>query len=543
MTPPSQTADARPATAVKLRALLTRALGLSTGLAGGREIEIRDVSADSRRIGPGGLFVAVHGTRKDGAAFIGDAVARGAEVVVVGPEDAVPPETVVVRVLDTATALARIAAALYGLDTIQASGGLRVIGITGTNGKSTVAYMTRAILEAAGHRVALLGTIAYDLAGKTLPAPLTTPDAVTLTRHLVESHTRGARLAVMEVSSHSLSQRRTDGITFDTAVFTNLTLDHLDYHGSIDAYCRTKRRLFDGLSDTAAAVINGDDPRAAEMVGQCDARVVRFGFDAAADVRAVEPVADTTGGRFRLEITKDARAGAFASCVIDGPSCAIRIPLIGRHNIANALAAAGAALSLGVDLSTIARGLAAVEHVPGRLQRVATGDPGFDVFVDYAHTDDALRNVLGALRPMTRGRLSCVFGCGGDRDRTKRPLMAQVVADHADAFVITSDNPRTEDPLAIIADIERGLSAAQRARCTVEPDRARAIARAIAQLDRGDILVIAGKGHETYQIVGSQRIPFDDVQVARKAISRRRRSTEGRKPDGPIGVARRSKTP
>jgi UDP-N-acetylmuramoyl-L-alanyl-D-glutamate--2,6-diaminopimelate ligase len=353
----------------------------------------------------------------------------------------------------------------------------------------------------------MLGTIEYDLIDRRYPAPLTTPGPIELAEHLVAARRAGARRAVMEVSSHSLCQKRTDGVTFAAAVFSNLTQDHLDYHTDMDDYLAAKRRLFEGLAPDAAAVVNIDDPASAGMVKGCAGRVVGFGFGDAAEVRGRIDRANRHGSVFLVEQ--------------GGTPFHVETPMVGRHNVANALAAIATALSQGVDPPTIARGLATLRFVPGRLQRVDAGEPDIDVFVDYAHTPDALTNMLSAVRPLTRGRLVCVFGCGGDRDRTKRPLMARAVAEAADAFVITSDNPRTEDPLAILADVERGLSVEQRGRAATQVDRRTAIRKAIERLDAGDVLVIAGKGHEDYQILGTEKIHFDDAEVARDALLER----------------------
>jgi UDP-N-acetylmuramoyl-L-alanyl-D-glutamate--2,6-diaminopimelate ligase len=510
--------------------------GLDGAVPDAPSIPVTGVFDDSRDVTPGSVFVAVAGAKANGAAFVADAVARGAVAVVMEadppqPGAAVPrdqsrareeavsavmihpkpeaagPDPLVVRVPEAREALARLAAAYYGLARIQAEGELRVVGITGTNGKSTTAYMIREMLRAAGKPAAMFGTIEYDLVGRKVPADLTTPGAVALTRHLVEAHAAGARHAVMEVSSHSLDQRRADGIRFAVGVFTNLTQDHLDYHKTREQYLAAKRRLFEGLDAEATAVVNADDPASDEIVAGCRARVVRFGLRPTADVRARIVEEGSLGSRFVLHHA----SGEFE----------VHTPLVGRHNVANALGAAAAAMALGVGEEAVRRGLAGLVNVPGRLQRVDAGSLGFGVFVDYAHTDDALNNVLRAMRPLTRGRLWCVFGCGGDRDRTKRPLMAQAVARGADAFIITSDNPRTEDPLAIIADIERGLTEADRRRGEMVPDRAAAIARAVGRLERGDVLLIAGKGHENYQIFGTEKVHFDDVEAAAAAIAGR----------------------
>ena len=471
-------------------------------------IDIRDVCCDSRAASNGSLFVAVSGRNANGAAFAREAVNHGAVAIISEDEIKLDEPVALIRVPDARLALAKIAAVFTGLSAAQANGDFPAVGITGTNGKSTTAYLVRAILATAGRTSALLGTIEYDLVSRKLASSLTTPDPVTLSRHLMEARSAGAQAIVMEASSHSLDQRRTDGIRFAAAVFTNLTQDHLDYHASFEDYLLAKRRLFDNLDATATAVINIDDPAAARMVEKCQARVIRFAIDQSADLHARNVRSDRTGTTFNV--------------TFGGESLEFTTPMVGRHNVANCLAAAGACLGLGIDLATIRRGIASLQNVPGRLQRVDTSDLGFDVFVDYAHTPDALRNVLTAVRPLTRGRLWCVFGCGGDRDRTKRPLMARAVAELADDFVITSDNPRTEDPIRIIEDIQRGLGTDGH-RSPI-PDRAKAIAHAIDLLAPGDCLVIAGKGHEDYQIVGTTKHHFDDVEVAAAAIA----SREGR---------------
>lgn len=499
-----------------LRELLTRALGADAAPAEAHRLPIHHLCDDSRQVRTGSLFVAIGGTQKDGASFAGEAAARGAAAIVSDREITLPDAgtraresslPIIVKVPDARHALAKLSAAFFGLDRIQADGGLEVIGVTGTNGKTTVSYMTRSILQAEHRRVALLGTIEYDLVGRRMRAELTTPGPIELSRHLIEAHEAGARHAVMEVSSHGLDQHRTDGVTFSTAIFTNFTQDHLDYHGTSEAYLRAKRRLFDGLSSDAVAVVNADEPACEQIVEHCRARVVRYRMNEPSDVSGRIVQVDGTGGRFVLEHR--------------GEEFEIRTRLAGRHNTVNALAAATAGLAMGLDASSIQRGIADLAFVPGRLQRLDTGALGFNVFVDYAHTDDALRNVLRAARPLTRGKLWCVFGCGGDRDRLKRPLMARAVAQRADAFILTSDNPRTEDPLAIIAEAEQDLLPEDRQRALTVPDRAEAIAEAVRRLSPGDTLVIAGKGHEDYQILGTRKVHFDDVEVAREAIQRR----------------------
>jgi len=494
---------------MELRRLLSLALGEAAVPPGLGDLCVSDVCDDSRQVTPGSVFAAVPGAAADGRVFIAEAAARGCVAIVADREATVPPGPVVIRVTDVRWAVARLAAVFQGLTAAQDRGELHVVGVTGTNGKSTTVYMIRSLLASAGQAAAMLGTIEYDLVGRRIKASLTTPGPVVLAAHLSEAHAAGARFAVMEVSSHSLDQRRTDGIRFSTAVFTNLTQDHLDYHQTLERYLLAKRRLFDGLTDSATAVVNGDDPSSDRMIQHCPARILRYGLGERNQVRATRLESDLSGTRFLLTHPH----GAFEA----------RTHLVGRHNVYNALAAAAAGLAAGLDESALRAGLASLANVPGRLQRVDTADLGFNVFVDYAHTDDALRNVLGTVRPLTPGRLWCVFGCGGDRDRTKRPLMARAVAEAADGFIITSDNPRTEDPLAIIREIEQGLSAADRSRAATVPDRAAAIRQAVAELREGDTLVIAGKGHEDYQILGHERVHFDDAEVAAEAIQRRRR--------------------
>lgn len=494
---------------MNLATLITEELGAGACPDGLGSVGISGVCSDSRSAQPGHVFVALSGSRSDGAAYATDAVKRGAVAVVADRDSDVGPLSVpVIRVPDARLAVARLARGFYGLGRLQGQGRFPVVGVTGTNGKSTFAFMVRALLQRAGRRPAMLGTIEYDLVGRKLDAALTTPDAVTLTQHLVEAARHGADSAVMEVSSHALDQRRTDGIRFSTAVFTNLTQDHLDYHGTLENYRDAKRRLFELLDRDATAVLNAHDPNCDHMAAACKGRVLRFGLDSRADVRGGVLQADISGGTFVLEYEER--------------QVTVRTPMVGRHNILNALAAAAAGLSLGLELDVIADGIARLSNVPGRLERVDTGELGFDIFVDYAHTDDALRNVLSAVRPLTRGRLWCVFGCGGDRDPYKRPLMARAVTQGADRYVITSDNPRTEDPLKILHDIERGVANTDRERGTTIADRRDAIHHAVNRLEPGDALIIAGKGHENYQILGTQKIHFDDVEVAREAVARRR---------------------
>lgn len=491
------------------------------------------ITDDSRKVAAGACFVAVRGV-VDGNDFIESAVRRGAAVIVAERRHPAVATMPFIQVDDSRAALARLSAAWYGLRDVSAepnsaAEAMRLIGVTGTNGKTTVAWMIRAILQAAGHRAALFGTVEYDLVARRCPAPLTTPGAIDLCAHLAEARSAGARFAVMEVSSHALDQRRTDGLEFAAAVFTNLTGDHLDYHGSMDSYFAAKRRLFEGLSKAAAGVSNLDDPAADRLIHSCPAERITFGIDAPhADVAASISGMNRGGTSFALRCSdrildrnrrmKESHP-ALGDVADDGRRIGVALSLVGRHNVSNALAAATAALATGIDLGAVRRGLEAVRGVPGRLQNVAPDDCPFSVLVDYAHTDDALRNVLTAIRPVTPGRIICVFGCGGNRDRSKRPRMAAVAESGADRIIVTSDNPRKENPLEIIADIVGGFSAGLRQRVGVEPDRRAAIAAAIALAEPGDTVLIAGKGHEDYQLVGDRILPFDDAQVARECLT------------------------
>lgn len=471
--------------------------------AGMRDLRISGIHDDSRRVQRGGLFVALRGSATDGARFVSEAAARGAAVVLgEGAADGAAP---FLRVPDARGTLARLAARWHRLDDPALP--LRLIGVTGTNGKSTTVYMTAAILRAAGLRCGVLGTVQYDLCSRTVRADMTTPGPLELCGHLRECADAGAAAAIMEVSSHALDQKRTDGLRFAAAAFTNLTQDHLDYHLTLDAYRAAKKRLFDGLGHDTAAVVNVDDAAHEAMVSGTRARVLTYSLERRADLTA-RLTRDTIGGTlYRMTLP-------------GGQQLVLENALVGRHNVYNALAAAGLALALGVEPQHVERGLSAVRNIPGRLQRVLAL-PDVDVFVDYAHTDDALRNVLSVLRPLARQRLIAVFGCGGDRDRGKRPRMAAAVAPFADVIVVTSDNPRTEDPGAIINDILAGFDDAARRKVMVESCRRSAIHAALAGARAGDVVLIAGKGHEDYQVLGKHKIHFDDREAASEALAKR----------------------
>lgn len=480
--------------------------------AGGPDPDIRSVHYRSQSVGPGGLFVAVPGQVADGHAFVDDAVARGAVALVT--QRSVDTHVPCVVVADSRNALARISDAFYG----HPSQGLKLIGITGTNGKTTITYLLESMLRAAGQSPGVVGTVNYRYAGQTFENPVTTPESLDLQHILSEMTRAGVTHAALEVSSHAIDLSRVDGCQFDVAAFTNLTQDHLDYHETMDAYWACKQRLFtDYLArgakkDRAVAVLNTGNPYGRELVDTlrasvADRPVMTYGMHGADNhVRPGPVVRDADGIR-----------GEIASPV---GNMVFRSRLVGEHNLENILCAVAIGLALDLPREAIRDGLSALACVPGRLERVES-KTGRHVFVDYAHTPDALDNVLRALAELTPGRLVCVFGCGGDRDREKRPLMGKIAADRADVVMVTSDNPRTENPQEIIDDILAGMSPRREGPeenrvpgVEVIVDRRQAIRRGLMAAGPGDVVLIAGKGHETYQILGTDKLPFDDRREA-----------------------------
>ncbi|MBL7132977.1 MAG: UDP-N-acetylmuramoyl-L-alanyl-D-glutamate--2,6-diaminopimelate ligase [Phycisphaerae bacterium] len=468
------------------------------------EADVTGVAADSRLCKRGTCFVAVRGTAVDGHAYIRSAVTAGSAAVVCEDAHDVPADIAFAVVGDTHRALGPLAQAFAGWPVRK----LVSIGVTGTNGKTTVACLIESVLAVAGYRIGRLSTIGYDTGQRRLSPATTTPDAIALAEMTAEMVQAGCSHVVIEVSSHALDQQRTSGVEFQVGVFTNLSGDHLDYHKTMEAYFSAKRRLFEQLSAKAVAVINRDDRRGQTLAEVTPAKVAWYGLSPAAELWAKIQRIDEKGSRF-LIIRRDEQAR-------------VATPLIGRHNILNCLAAAAACLELGVELAAVAAGLERITTIRGRLERVPADVP-YQVFVDYAHTDEALANVLSSLRPLSQGRIIVVFGCGGDRDRSKRPRMAAAAERLADRIVITSDNPRSEQPRKIIEDIVAGLGECGRAKTNTEIDRRAAIAAAIDQARPGDVVLIAGKGHECEQIVGDERIHFDDVEVALEILSRRTR--------------------
>jgi UDP-N-acetylmuramoyl-L-alanyl-D-glutamate--2,6-diaminopimelate ligase len=479
---------------------------------------VTTVTYDSRRVTPGTVFVALRGLKADGAQFAPQAVARGAVAVVAETETRSPSPVPWVVVPDARLALALLADRLHG----HPSGELKVVGITGTNGKTTTAYLLRSIFEAAGMRCGLLGTVVYSLGQQDIDATRTTPESADVQQMLRQMVDNGCAAAVMEVSSHALALRRADGIAFAAAVFTNLTRDHLDFHGDMERYFGAKRRLFELLPDGAPGVVNLDDPRGAALVSVAP-RTVTY---------ALRQSADVTPEPFELALS----GLSFTARTLRGP-VRVQSALVGRPNVYNLLAAVATASALDVPVRAIEQGLAALAGVPGRFQVVSSPEDDVALVVDYAHTDDALKNLLETARALSQGRMLTVFGCGGDRDRTKRPLMGAVAGRLSDVVVITSDNPRSEDPARIIEEVERGIpGAAERAaagrsgaRAQVRRpevlsivDRGDAIARAVEIARSGDLVIVAGKGHEKTQVIGDRELPFDDVDVSRAALLRRR---------------------
>lgn len=480
---------------------LLEAASLSCRRRGG-DVDVTGLADDSRRCGEGTCFVAVRGCDVDGHAYITAALANGANAVVCEDPSDVPDHVPCAIVDDARTAAGPLAQAMLGFPARK----MVNVGITGTNGKTTVAALVASILNEAGHDCGLLGTITYETGLSSAAASNTTPGAVELARLTDEMARAGRTHLVMEVSSHALDQGRTAGVAFDVGVFTNLTGDHLDYHGTMDAYLAAKAELFTHLAPSARAVINRDDPAGAQIAQGCTAPILWYGINEGADLRGRIDRIDATGTHFTM--------------IHQGVETPVATSLIGKHNVLNCLAAAGAAMSLGMSPQAVARALAGVSCVRGRLERAGGAAP-YQVFVDYAHTDDALANVLAAVRPLADGQVILVFGCGGDRDRTKRPRMARAAEGGADRIIVTSDNPRSEDPNAIIDDIQEGFSPGGSDRVTIEADRRRAIETAIGWAEAGDVVLIAGKGHEDYQIVGDQRLHFDDVETAARAIAAR----------------------
>ncbi len=471
-------------------------------LSGDPEKEIKGISYDSRKIRKGDIFVALRGTFLDGHSFIYDAIDNGASGLVVEeiPVIKTRKDICLIKVKDTRKALSRMALNFFN----PALSKMSIIGITGTNGKTTTSYLIESILSRAGKKTGVIGTINYRFCGKIFDAPVTTPGSLELMQILKQMGEGGVTDVIMEVSSHSLAQERVADCPFKIGVFTNMTRDHLDYHGSIEEYFRAKARLFLEYQPLHSA-INADDPMGKRLIKELKGNCITYGLKGDADIRAQHIKMDTNGIR--------------AIILLPDKSIEVSSPLIGTFNLYNILASAAACYCLGIDAGSIERGINALKGVPGRMQILQNGHSPY-VIVDYAHTPDALLNVLKSIRSIFKKRLITVFGCGGDRDRGKRRDMGEIAARYSDIVIITSDNPRSEDPYHIMQEIEDGIKQMkeQDIKYLLEVDRRKAIEQAIAMAHRGDVVLVAGKGHENYQIIGDKKLPFDDKQIIRDIL-------------------------
>ncbi len=487
-------------------------------ITGDQNGEVRSICYNSGQCEKGSLFVAIPGLRTDGHEFIGDALARGARFIIHERDFSPPVGVTAIRVRDSRRALGRLGANFFR----HPSASLCLIAVVGTNGKTTVTYLLESIIRAAGHSVGVLGTVNYRYGEERFPAANTTPESFEMQRILREMVDCGVTHVVAEVSSHAIALRRVDDCAFDLGIFTNLTRDHLDYHQTMENYFRAKSRFFTevlpggGKDLPRRMIINGDDPWGRRIIRQTAGGRLTYGLDNPCDVTA-EPFSLSLGG-IRAKVH------------LEGEELDIASPLMGRFNLYNILAAVAAARAVAIPNEAIRSGIVGLSRVPGRLEKVsAAGQPA--VFVDYAHTDDALRRVLQNLSPFRTKRIITVFGCGGDRDHGKRPLMGEAATAYSDLVIVTSDNPRTEDPMEIIREIETGIRTPKFSDISefeqqphtkgylVLPDRGEAIAAAIGIADTADIVLIAGKGHEDYQIIGSRKLSFDDRKIARERLA------------------------
>jgi UDP-N-acetylmuramoyl-L-alanyl-D-glutamate--2,6-diaminopimelate ligase len=467
--------------------------------AGLKDFQVLGVSCNSKTVGDGFVFVAIKGNRADGNKFIAEAVSNGAKAVITEnpkPEIRNPKNTYFLKVKDTRKVLARLAAEFYG----RPSEKVRVAGVTGTNGKTTITYLIEAIVKEAGLEPAVIGTINYRFKDKIIPSKNTTPGPIELQSMLARMRDAGIDHCVMEVSSHALDQDRAQDIDFGSGIFTNLTQDHLDYHKTLEEYFKAKSKLFKNLSAGSFAVINIDDKYAKKLAKSTKAKVITYGIDNDAAVKALDIRFDVSSTEFTISSPKN--------------DLKIKTSLIGKHNVYNILAAFAWAQKEGIDAQAIKKAIEKFTLVPGRLERVDC-DSDFAVFVDYAHTEDALKNIIQSLRQISSRRIIVVFGCGGERDRTKRPKMGRVVSELSDYAIITSDNPRSEDPLQIIEEIKKGI---KKDNFCVIPERMEAIRRSLSLAGCGDIVLVAGKGHEDYQILKDKILHFDDREAVKECL-------------------------
>lgn len=482
--------------------MLLSELAQGIGRMVGRDVDVRDVEHDSRDVGPGHLYCAVEGHRYDGHGFIPEAVARGAAAVCVRRVDAVPEGVPALVVPDVRASIGPLAARVHG----DPSRHLCVYGVTGTNGKTTTTYLLRHVLHELGRRADLIGTVGRTVGGAEHSSKRTTPEATDLQRWFADMRQAGTQDVVMEVSSHALDLGRVNSVHFTGAVFTNLTQDHLDYHRTMDDYLRAKLLLFRQLGSDAFGVVNRDDAHAGDFLRELRGKAVTFGLEGPADLVAADIRAGQEGSSFTLQV--------------DGKAIPVELPVAGEFNVQNALAALAVVWAAGHPIERAARALSSATTPPGRFEHVVRGQP-FAVIVDYAHTPDGIEQLLRSTRRITPGRVILVFGCGGDRDRGKRPLMGRVAGEIADLVVVTSDNPRSEDPRNIIRQIVEGIEQSGRRDYLTEVDRRQAIRAAIGAAQPGDTVLIAGKGHETYQLVGDEVHHWSDQEEAAKALEER----------------------
>ncbi|MBP7215703.1 MAG: UDP-N-acetylmuramoyl-L-alanyl-D-glutamate--2,6-diaminopimelate ligase [Candidatus Omnitrophica bacterium] len=466
-----------------------------------RDVTMRGITANSKEVRNKFMFVAVAGNRADGHRFVEEAVARKAGAVVVERVckslRAAVANVPLIKVKDSRKALGMMAAHFYG----NPAQSLKVIGVTGTNGKTTITYLIEAILAQAGYSAAVVGTVNHRFKSTVIPSHNTTPGPIEL-QQLLSQMVRGkTEFVAMEVSSHALDQQRVAGISFHSAIFTNLTQDHLDYHQTMNNYFQAKSKLFQALSPDAFALINADDPWARRLACLTKAEVITFGLQRKSDIMAEDIILSPSKTSFCLKTHKEKRL--------------FSINLIGQHNVVNVLAAVAWAMRSGIDLTTIQRAVERFVCVPGRLEKIDSPRQGFCVFVDYAHTEDALAHAIGSLRNLTKKRVLVVFGCGGERDKDKRPKMGNVVSRLADFAIVTNDNPRSEEPERIIADITKGM---QKDNYCVIPERMAAIKQSLTLATAGDVVLIAGKGHENYQVIGNQSLLFDDREAVKACL-------------------------
>lgn len=474
---------------------------------GASEHEVRGISYHSAHVGQGDIFVAMKGAKADGRDYAPEAMAKGAAAIVMESKDGalncdhlLGKGATIIIVRDAREALAKLSCAFYKDPSKQ----VKLIGVTGTNGKTTTTYLLDSVFKEAGYKGAIIGTISHKIADQAIPSSQTTPESLDLQKMLRAMADQGVSFCAMEVSSHALDQKRVAGCFFEVAIFTNFTQDHLDYHRTMEEYFAAKRKLFT-QHPVKCALINADDPRGAEIVHGARYKVLKYGLTPDADFRADLITSDTRGNSFRV---------SFGGCAHQ-----INLKLLGHHNIYNALAAFAASVNLGIEPEKAVKAIESVQSVPGRFELVSR-DCDFAVIVDYAHTEDALRKLLYSARRLWIGRLITVFGCGGERDKLKRPLMGEAAASLSDYVVITSDNPRAEEPQRIIDEIEVGLRRveARKGLYTKIADRRAAVNFAVEMAEAGDVVVIAGKGHENYQVIGGKRLEFDDKVVAKEAI-------------------------